>query len=69
MSAPTNVLQQAGTKQKGSENEIKVFISHRDAKCDECGEELGRQAWIELRRSWRNGVARGQVQITWITQI
>jgi hypothetical protein len=28
--------------------EIKVFISHRDSKCDECGEELGRQAWITL---------------------
>jgi len=27
---------------------IKVFISHRDSKCDECGEELGRQAWITL---------------------
>jgi hypothetical protein len=30
------------------DNEIKVFISHRDSKCDECGEELGRQAWITL---------------------
>jgi len=29
-------------------NEIKVFISHRDSKCYECGEELGRQAWITL---------------------
>jgi hypothetical protein len=28
--------------------EIKVFISHRDSKCDECGEELGRHAWITL---------------------
>ena len=28
--------------------EIKVFISHRDSKCDECGEELGRKAWITL---------------------
>ena len=25
-----------------------MFISHRDSKCDECGEELGRQAWITL---------------------
>jgi len=29
-------------------DEIKVFISHRDSKCGECGEELGRQAWITL---------------------
>jgi hypothetical protein len=29
-------------------DDIKVFISHRDSKCDECGEELGRQAWITL---------------------
>src|SRR4026208_659622 len=29
-------------------DEIKVFISHRDSKCGECGEDLGRQAWITL---------------------
>jgi hypothetical protein len=29
--------------------DIKVFISHRNSKCDECGEELGRQAWITLQ--------------------
>src|SRR6266550_3889605 len=29
---------------------IKVFISNRDSKCDECGEELGRKAWITLER-------------------
>lgn len=28
--------------------EIKVFISSKDSKCDECGEELGRKAWITL---------------------
>ena len=28
--------------------EIKVFISHRDSVCDECGEKLGRNAWITL---------------------
>lgn len=28
--------------------DIKVFISHRDSKCDECGEELGRKAWITI---------------------
>jgi len=33
-------------KNRYDKNEIKVFISHRESKCDECGEELGRQAWI-----------------------
>ncbi|MFH1738039.1 MAG: DUF2293 domain-containing protein [bacterium] len=28
--------------------EIKVFISTRESKCDECGEDLGRKAWIAL---------------------
>jgi len=28
--------------------DLKVFISTRDSTCDECGEELGRQAWITL---------------------
>lgn len=28
--------------------ELKVFISNRQSKCDECGEDLGRQAWITL---------------------
>ena len=32
-------------------DEIKVFISNRDSKCDECGEELGRKAWITLERN------------------
>jgi hypothetical protein len=31
-------------------DEIKVFISNRESKCDECGEELGRKAWITLER-------------------
>jgi len=31
--------------------EIKVFISHRDSKCDECHEDLGRQAWITLEEN------------------
>lgn len=30
--------------------EIKVFISTRDSTCDECGEHLGRGAWITLNR-------------------
>jgi len=32
-----------------SRNELKVFVSSRDSTCDECGEELGRRAWIVLR--------------------
>ncbi len=31
-----------------SSEDIKVFISHRDSTCGECGEELGRKAWITL---------------------
>jgi hypothetical protein len=31
-------------------DELKVFITNRDSKCDECGEDLGRHAWITLRR-------------------
>src|SRR5437762_12127894 len=27
---------------------LKVFISNRDSSCDECGEALGRHAWITL---------------------
>ncbi|MFQ5856112.1 MAG: DUF2293 domain-containing protein [Anaerolineae bacterium] len=29
-------------------HEIKVFISTRESACDECGEDLGRRAWITL---------------------
>src|ERR1044072_1897169 len=35
-------------QKKSETTAIKVFISHRDSKCDECGEELGRQAWLTL---------------------
>nr|VFK17200.1 MAG: hypothetical protein BECKLFY1418C_GA0070996_102930 [Candidatus Kentron sp. LFY] len=28
--------------------DIKVFISTKEAKCDECGQDLGRKAWITL---------------------
>jgi hypothetical protein len=31
-------------------DEIKVFITNRESKCDDCGEALGRQAWITLQR-------------------
>ncbi|MBN2392827.1 MAG: DUF2293 domain-containing protein [Anaerolineae bacterium] len=30
------------------DNAIKVFISHRDSTCGECGENLGNKAWITL---------------------
>ncbi len=26
--------------------DFRVFISNRDSRCDECGEDLGRRAWI-----------------------
>jgi len=51
MATPNNAPQQTSRKQKSNANEIKVFISHRDSKCDECGEELGRQAWITLEEN------------------
>src|SRR5215813_15643689 len=38
-------------KPQANENEIKVFISHRDSKCEDCGERLGRQAWITLEEN------------------
>jgi len=28
--------------------DLKVFITTRESRCDECGEELGRHAWITL---------------------
>jgi len=33
-----------------STDPIKVFISNREWKCDDCGENLGRKAWITLQR-------------------
>jgi len=30
-------------------NELKVFISSRESRCDECGENLGQGAWILLQ--------------------
>lgn len=29
-------------------DDLKVFISSRESKCDECKEELGKKAWITL---------------------
>ncbi len=34
--------------QKKQSTDIKVFISNRDSSCGECGEDLGRRAWITL---------------------
>jgi hypothetical protein len=48
-SAQVNVTPMDSTPARTGE-EIKVFISNRDSKCDECGERLGRQAWITLVR-------------------
>lgn len=31
-----------------TKSEIKVFITTHEASCDECGEDLGRKAWILL---------------------
>ena len=36
-------------RESGQKSDLKVFISSRESKCDECGEELGRHAWIILR--------------------
>lgn len=36
------------TNRKDSARELRVFISNRDSRCDDCGEELGRRAWIFL---------------------
>ena len=41
---------ESGVSAKKSED-LKVFISLRDSKCDECGEELGRKAWITLEEN------------------
>lgn len=38
------------TPPKAEKEEIKVFISNRNSTCDECGEDLGRKAWITLVR-------------------
>ena len=51
MVTPTNITQRTVAESKSNDNEIKVFISLRDSKCDECGEKLGRQAWITLEEN------------------
>ncbi len=37
-------------KQKKQSTDLRVFISTTDSTCDECGEELGRGAWITLQK-------------------
>ena len=37
----------------GQPNEITVFITTGDATCAECGEDLGRHAWIMLDKERR----------------
>ncbi len=34
---------------KSSQNQLKVFISSQDSKCNECGNDLGLHAWIILK--------------------
>lgn len=34
---------------QNGQSELKVFISFRESKCDECGQELGSHAWIVLQ--------------------
>jgi hypothetical protein len=38
-------------QKKTKPNELTVFITSRESKCDECGENLGKGAWITLRGS------------------
>ena len=38
------------TSSKQKTEEIRVFISNRDSTCGDCGEDLGRKAWITLVR-------------------
>ena len=40
-----------GSGARKRSEDLKVFISLRDSKCDECGEELGRKAWITLEEN------------------
>ena len=47
--APTKAAPVKAAPVKAAE-EIKIFISNRESTCDECGEKLGRQAWITLVR-------------------
>jgi hypothetical protein len=39
-----------GQMKTHKEDELKVFISHRDSTCGECNEQLGTKSWITLTR-------------------
>jgi hypothetical protein len=41
-------VEQAGTLQREGAQDLKVFISSRESKYDECSENLGSKAWITL---------------------
>jgi len=43
------IFQEQVLKMKQS-SDLKVFISTSDSSCDECGEDLGRRAWITLTK-------------------
>jgi hypothetical protein len=36
-------------RERKQKNELRVFISSRKSRCDECGENLGHGAWIVLQ--------------------
>lgn len=36
---------------KPSDDPLKVFITSKESKCDECGEDLGHHAWIVLQKN------------------
>ena len=35
---------------KSDDSQLKVFIVNHELKCDECGEDLGHNAWIVLKK-------------------
>ena len=43
-------MKKESPSQQKKETDLKVFISHRDSTCDECGEDLGHGAWITLKK-------------------
>ena len=38
------------SQRASKQEDLKVFISSRESKCDECKEELGSKAWITLKK-------------------
>jgi len=41
-------LKDEGMRPMAKGFELKIFISSRESECGECGENLGRRAWIML---------------------